>query len=130
MTATTAKRGRKLTRLRPHWLHGLHMRPIIVLLELHLAVPLERAIPALAPPEHHFVAVAAFQRLERQVVDRLTAAEVEKYTLGFCEGAVVGFLCDFEEGFGVGCFDGHCCVDDELQGRDLFGGGSGGGHGC
>ena len=78
----------------------------------------------------NFAAVAAFQRLKRQIVDWLAAAEVEEYALGFCERLVVGFLCDFEESFGIGCFDGHCCVDDELQGSDLFGGGGGGGHCC
>ena len=106
------------------------MRSIISFLELHLAVPLERAIPALAPPEHHFVAVATFKRLERQVVDRLAAAEIEEETFGFCERAVVGFLGDLEEVGGVGSFDGHCCVDDELQGDDFFGGGWRRGHCC
>lgn len=107
------------------------MRPIIVLLKLHLAVPLERAIPALAPPEHHFVAVTTFQRFESYIVDGFATAEIKEDTFGLCERAVVGLLGDFEEGVCVGGLDGHGCVDDELEGGDFFGGGGGRGrHGC
>jgi hypothetical protein len=106
------------------------MRPIILLPKLHLSEPLQIASPAFAPPKHHLIAIAAFQGLESEVVDRFATAEIEEDAFGFGEREVVGLLRDGEEGGGVGGLDGHVDVEDELEGDDFFGRGGGWGRHC
>jgi hypothetical protein len=108
-------RNSQLTRLRPHPPRDLHMRPIVLLPELHLPVPLQRAIPPFTKRDHAlFFLPGPLGELSKPCrLDRVQPADVVEEAFGLAQAGVVDELGGGEEGGGVGFSDGELGVEDE-----------------
>jgi len=98
------------------------MRSIILFPKLHILVPLESAIPALAKGDHTLFALTSslWQLGEPRRLDGVQAADVVENAFGFEQAGVVNEFGGSEEGGRVGFLDGELRVEDEGEGGDFF----------